>query len=75
MATASGSEGQIDLEQLWARLRKMDNVVLLRFGRSAAYMSSPAAYWNEPPRQVFVLQLEEARVEWRRRRDRGQATF
>jgi hypothetical protein len=57
---------EFDVEVLRKRLKQMDDKALLRFGKSAAYMASPAAYWNEPPRQVFLLQLEEARTEWRR---------
>jgi hypothetical protein len=38
----------------------------VRFGRAAAYMCSPQANYHEP-RQAIVVQLEEARTEWRRR--------
>ena len=57
----------LDLNHLRAMLAKMDDVELERFGRSAAYMCSPAANLGQPPRLVFVLQLEEACAEWRRR--------
>jgi hypothetical protein len=60
-------EGAPDLEQLRARLRKMDNDQLVRFGRDARYMCSPKANMGKPPRQAFLIQLEEARAEWRRR--------
>jgi len=45
----------------------MTDVELRSFGKSAAYMCSPEANPGTEPRPVFVLQLEEARAEWRRR--------
>ena len=59
---------QIDLkvEELRKRLRAMSETELLRFGQAAKYMCSPEANYG-PPRQVFVVQLREARLEWRRR--------
>jgi hypothetical protein len=52
----------IDLEQLQARLRKMSEDDLVRFGKAARFMCR-----DKEPRQMFVIQLEEARAEWRRR--------
>jgi hypothetical protein len=63
----SNREDEVDLESLRARLRKMNDAELLRFGQAAKSMSSPDAYFGQPPRQTFVVQLEEARVELRRR--------
>jgi hypothetical protein len=57
----------LQLEEVRARLRKMSDADLIRFGRAAAGMCSPEANFGRPPRQVFVEQLEEARAEWRRR--------
>jgi hypothetical protein len=57
----------VDLEQLSARLRKMSDTELLRFGKAAAAMCSPQANLGKPPRKVFVIQLDEARAEWKRR--------
>ena len=62
----SGDE-HIDLESLRARLRKMSDSELLRFGRAARSMCDPKTNLGQPPRQVFVIQLNEARVEWKRR--------
>jgi hypothetical protein len=56
-----------DLEQLRTRLRKMNDDQLLRFGRDARYMCSPKANMGKPPLQPFLIQLQEARAEWRRR--------
>jgi len=58
----------LDLEQLRTRLTRMTDAELLRFGKAARYMCTPQANIGEPPRAEFVIQLEEARQEWRRRR-------
>jgi hypothetical protein len=58
----------IDLDELRTRLRKMNDVELLRFGKAAKYMCSPQANLGKPPRRSFVLQLEEAQAEWQRRK-------
>jgi hypothetical protein len=46
----------------------MSDRALLEFGRAAAYMCSPYANLGHPPRQAFIIQLQEARAEWKRRR-------
>jgi hypothetical protein len=61
------TDSSFDIEGLRDRLAGMDDATLERFGRSAAYMCSPEANMGRPPRDVFVLQLNEAREEWRRR--------
>jgi hypothetical protein len=48
-------------------LQRMDDTALERFGKAAAYMASPAANLGRPPREPFLVQLREARVEWKRR--------
>lgn len=63
----------IDLEQLRARLARMSDAELIRFGRAGRYMCSPEAQpfgGKAPPRPEFVLQLREAEAEWRRRHPR-----
>jgi hypothetical protein len=60
--------GQIDVEQLRERLHKMTDTELLRFGQAAKYMCSPEASLGQPPRQTYIVQLEEARAEWKRRK-------
>jgi hypothetical protein len=45
----------------------MSDRALLEFGRAAAYMCTPYANLGQPPRKPFLLQLEAARAEWRRR--------
>ena len=56
-----------DIEKLRERLRKMTDKELREFGEAAKYMVSPRANMGKPPLPAFVLQLEEARAEWRRR--------
>ncbi len=63
----SNCDNEVDLEGLRTRLRKMSGQELLRFGQAAKSMSSPSAYFGQPPRQTFIIQLEEARAELRRR--------
>ena len=60
-------ENGLDLEALRARLRRMSDRELLRFGKSLRYMCSPEANLGQEPRQVFVIQLREAENEWRHR--------
>ena len=57
----------IDLEKLRDRLRKMSNEELRKFGKAAAYMCTPHANLGKAPAEDFVLQLDEARKEWKRR--------
>jgi len=61
------SNAPIDPDQLRARLQRMSVAQLLEFGKAARYMCSPEANIGKPPRDEFVIQLAEARAEWRRR--------
>ena len=56
-----------DVANLRSRLRTMNDAQLLRFVQAAKYMYSPRANLGKPPRWEFVIQLEEARKEWKRR--------
>jgi hypothetical protein len=58
---------EIDVNEVRERLRKMTDRQLVEFGKAASLMCSPEANRHEPPREMFVIQLNEARVEWRRR--------
>jgi hypothetical protein len=62
-----GDENSVDLEALRARLRKVSDMELRAFGKDARYMCSPAANLGKPPREPFLIQLAEARAEWKRR--------
>jgi hypothetical protein len=57
----------LDVDALRTRLRKMSDEELRKFGKAALYMVSPTANMGTQPLPDFVLQLEEARAEWRRR--------
>ncbi len=70
----SGNDAEVDLESLRARLRKMNNQELRRFGLAAKSMCSPDAYFGQRPRQVFVVQLEEVKAEWDRRKGGGESS-
>jgi hypothetical protein len=59
-----------DVEALRVRLRKMTDEELRKFGRAANYMCSPYANMGKPPRDVFVIQLAEARAEWQNRKEK-----
>jgi hypothetical protein len=54
-----------DVESVRTRLRNMNDAELLRFGRAAKYMCTPYVNIGKPPREEFVMQLREARGEWR----------
>ena len=45
----------LDLESLRARLRKMNDQELRRFGLAARFMCSPDAYFGQSPRRTFVI--------------------
>jgi hypothetical protein len=56
-----------ELEQLRARLRKMSDGELIRFGKAARFLC------RDPKcPEVFTRQLEEAKTEWRRRHPKAQ---
>jgi hypothetical protein len=59
---------ECNTESVRLRLQTMDDGALKRFGRAAAFLCSPEANFGKPAREVFVMQLREARAEWRRRR-------
>jgi hypothetical protein len=61
----------IDLEGLRARLRKMTDAELIRFGKAGRFLCRPS---KEPPRECFLIALKEAREEWRRRHPRNGAS-
>jgi hypothetical protein len=50
----------------------MSDEELREFGKAARYMVSAKANMGKPSLPAFVLQLEEARAEWRRRRNGHQ---
>ena len=54
------------------RLSKMTDAELLRFGKDNRYMCSACANLGNAPLEAFVVQLLEARAEWRRRHPKTQ---
>ena len=54
-------QDEIDVAKLRERLRQMNDTELRSFGRDALYMTS------ETRRESFVIQMEEARAELKRR--------
>ena len=62
------TDAPIDLEEFRARLQKMTDAQLLRYGKAARYMCSPTAYFGKAPRETFVILLRECRAEWKRRK-------
>jgi hypothetical protein len=60
--------GPMDVEELRDRIRRMTDDQLLTYGKAAAYMCTPKANLGRPPREEFLVQREEARAEWRRRK-------
>jgi hypothetical protein len=62
-----GFNEEFDIQFLQKRLREMSDEKLLQFGRDAKYMCSPDANLGQPPREVFVIKLKEAKLEWQRR--------
>ena len=57
---------EFDVEALRVRLQKMTDEQLVKFGKAAAIN------FGEGPRKEFVIQLNEARDEWRRRHPRNR---
>jgi hypothetical protein len=54
-----------DIEQIRARIRKMSDHELRKFGRAASDMANPKRNFGVP-NPAFKIQLDEARAEWRR---------
>lgn len=66
----------LNLEQLRDRLKRFSEQELIRFGKAARYMCSPESQpfgGKQPPDPVFVVQLEEAREEYRQRKKADDA--
>jgi hypothetical protein len=56
-----------NVDELRARLRIVPDEKLHQFGEAARYMCTPEANLGKPPLLIYLLQLEEATAEWRRR--------
>jgi hypothetical protein len=60
------AQTKFDVEELCQHLKTMPETELLRFGQVVKYMCSPKENC-ESPGEAFIVQLREARAEWRRR--------
>jgi hypothetical protein len=67
MAFDCTQDNSLDMEALRRRLQWMDDKALQSFGKAAAFVCRPEQCHGDKPRDVFVIQLKEARAEWRRR--------
>jgi hypothetical protein len=56
----------VDPTELRTRLSKMTDAELQDFGRAMEFLSSPKANSGAPSSKTYLLQLEEARSEWRK---------
>jgi hypothetical protein len=60
-----------EAERRIVRLRKMTDAELIRQGKAAREMSK-SGFGNEPG-NIFLVQLEECRAEWRRRHPKAES--
>ena len=61
----------VDVDELRDRLLRMSDAQLLEFGKAARYICTPKGNLGRPLGEPFVIQLREARAEWRRRNNRS----
>jgi hypothetical protein len=61
-------------DELRERLGKMSDAELRAFGQAGEHMVSPKAHLGQPHREMFVIQLDEARKEWKRRKSQPKTT-
>jgi hypothetical protein len=64
----------VNVDELRERLQKMSDAELRKFGQAAQHMVSLKANPGQPPTEVFVFQLDEARIEWKRRKSQPKMT-
>ena len=63
-----------NVDELREHLRKMSDAELRTFGQAVQHMVSPKANPDQAPPEVFVIQLDEARKEWKRRKSQPKTT-
>jgi hypothetical protein len=61
-------QSPLDVKGLRARIAKMDDSALLRFGVVSHYLYAAESALGEVPTAAYALQLREARHEWKRRK-------
>ncbi len=65
---------EFNLENLRKHLQRLSDEELIQFGKACRGMLTPQANLGRPPREVFVIQSQEARKEWRRRHPKNGST-
>ena len=60
--------------ELRERLRKMSDAELRMFGQAAQRMVSPKANPGQSLPDALVIQLDEAQIEWKRRKSQPKMT-
>jgi hypothetical protein len=63
-----------NVDELRERLQKMSDAELRKFGQAAQHLVSPKTNPGQPPPDVFVIQLDVARKEWKRRKSQPKTT-
>ena len=58
---------EFNVENLRKRLQRMSDRELIQYGKACRGLVTPQANLGRPPREVFAMQLQEARKQWRRR--------
>lgn len=56
---------EFNLENIRTHLQGLSDEELTRFGKACRDLLTPQANLGRPPREVFVVQLQEARKEWK----------
>ena len=63
------AETEFTVEDFKKRIEKLTDAELLRYGKAARYMADPRNSADKRTvRDVYMVQLQECRAEWRRRR-------
>ncbi len=57
---------EFNLENIRKHVQRLSDEELIQFGKACGDMLTPQANLGRPPREVFVVQLQEARKEWKR---------
>lgn len=66
-------DSSFDVDAFRTRLSKMNDKDLIALGKNLTFLCSPAQNFGKPPREVWAIQLKEAREEWRRRHPKAES--
>jgi hypothetical protein len=67
VCSSASDDEPLDVEDLRADLRKMDDAELLRYGQVQKAQCSSEANLGEPAGEMLATKLRECRAEWKRR--------